>query len=212
MNMGREIETKRLKLLPGSNKRDSKPFLKMLREDGNFREFCGVEFSEKNLSEFANYFECTGHEECIYSVFQKDSIEEFIGYVGFHCEADSDYEIEFYIAKNHRRKGYCEEACKAVIKQIFGEGLSVDNNQITVDRLYATTLADNTPVIELLKKIGFQKDIPKDGPVLIMQGFRDEEDEIHIIHVTKMIYEKNPCVHSMNRTGRLISRSKVMEK
>lgn len=53
MNTGREIETKRLKLLPGSNKRDSKPFLKMLREDGNFREFCGVEFSEKNLSEFA---------------------------------------------------------------------------------------------------------------------------------------------------------------
>lgn len=38
---------KRLKLLPGVNKRDSKPFLKMLREDGNFQEFCGVEFSEK---------------------------------------------------------------------------------------------------------------------------------------------------------------------
>ena len=50
MNTGREIETKRLKLLPGVNKRDSKPFLKMLREDGNFQEFCGVEFSEKNLS------------------------------------------------------------------------------------------------------------------------------------------------------------------
>lgn len=76
MNTGREIETKRLKLLPGVNKRDSKPFLKMLREDGNFQEFCGVEFSEKNLSKFATYFERTGHEECIYSIFPKDSIEE----------------------------------------------------------------------------------------------------------------------------------------
>ena len=57
MNTGREIETKRLKLLPGVNKRDSKPFLKMLREDGNFEEFCGAKFSEKNLSEFATYFE-----------------------------------------------------------------------------------------------------------------------------------------------------------
>ena len=135
MNTGREIETKRLKLLPGVNKRDSKPFLKMLREDGNFQEFCGVEFSEKNLSKFATYFERTGHEECIYSIFPKDSIEEFIGYVGFHLELNGDYEIEFYIAKKNRRKGYCEEACKAVIKTIFGEGVSVDHNQITVDSL-----------------------------------------------------------------------------
>ena len=49
-------------------------------------------------------------------------------YVGFYRELNGDYEIEFYIAKNYRRKGYCEEACKAVIKQIFGEGLSVDHN------------------------------------------------------------------------------------
>ena len=77
---------------------------------------------------------------------QKDSMEKFIGYVGFHRELNGDYEIEFYIAKNYRRKGYCEEACKAIIKQIFGEGLSVDHNQITVDRLYATTLAENNKI------------------------------------------------------------------
>lgn len=106
MNTGRKIETKRLNLLPGFNMRDSKPFLKMLREDGDFQEFCGVKFSEKNLSEFATYFERTGHEECIYSIFPKDSMEEFIGYVGFHRELNGDYEIEFYIAKNYRKKGY----------------------------------------------------------------------------------------------------------
>ena len=60
--------------------RDSKPFLKMLREDGDFQGYCGVKFSEKNLSKFATYFERTGQEECIYSVFQKDSMEKFIGY------------------------------------------------------------------------------------------------------------------------------------
>lgn len=98
--------------------------------------------------------------------------------------------IEFYIAKNYRKKGYCEEACKAVIKQIFGEGLSVDHNQIMVDRLYATTLIENTPAIELLKKIGFHKDNPKDGPILVMQGFMDEDKEINICPVIKMIYEK----------------------
>ena len=36
-----------------------------------FQEFCGVEFSEKNLSKFATYFERTGHEECIYYFAQE---------------------------------------------------------------------------------------------------------------------------------------------
>ena len=96
MNTGRKIETKRLNLLPGFNMRDSKPFLKMLREDGDFQEFCGVKFSEKNLSEFATYFERTGHEECIYSIFPKDSMEEFIGCNG-----------TFLWCKNHKRQGAC---------------------------------------------------------------------------------------------------------
>lgn len=194
MNTGRKIETKRLNLLPGVNMRDSKPFLKMLREDGDFQGYCGVKFSEKNISKFATYFERTGQEECIYSLFQKDSMEKFIGYVGFHRELNGDYEIEFYIAKNYRRKGYCEEACKAVIKQIFGEGLSADHNQITVDRLYATILAENTPAVELLKKIGFHGDNPEDGPILVMQEFLDEDKEINICSVIKMIYEeKSMC-------------------
>lgn len=187
MNAGREIETKRLKLLLGVNERDSKPFLKMLREDGNFQEFCGAEFSEKNISKFATYFERSGHEECIYSIFPKDSIEEFIGYVGFHRELNEDYEIEFYIAKNYRKNGYCGEACKAVIKTIFGEGVSVDHNQIMVDRLYATTLAENTTAVELLKKIGFQRANPKD----VRQGFVDEDKQIYIYPVTKLVVEKN---------------------
>ena len=120
MNTGRKIETKRLNLLPGVNMRDSKPFLKKLREDGDFQ-------------------------------------------------------------------GYCEEACKAVIKQIFGEGL-------TVDRLYATILAENTPAVELLKKIGFHGDNPEDGPILVMQEFLDEDKEINICSVIKMIYEeKSMC-------------------
>lgn len=117
-------------------------------------------------------------------------MEEFIGYVGFHRELNGDYEIEFYIAKNYRRKGYCEEACKAVIKQVFEDGVSTDHNQITVDRLYATTLTENTPAIELLNKLGFQRDNPKDGLILVLQGFVDEDKEFYICPVIKMSYEK----------------------
>lgn len=108
------------------------------------------------MAEFNCYFERTGHEECIYSIFPKET-EEFIGYVGFHRQRNSDYEIEFYISKSQRRKGYCEEACKAVIELIFTKGLSVDNNVLSVQKLYATTLAENIAVINLLSKIGFQE-------------------------------------------------------
>ena len=110
--------------------RDSKPFLKMLREDGDFQGDCGVKNKEKNLSKFATYLERDWADFYLYIPFSKKiALEKFIGYVGFPRELNGDYEIEFYIAKNYRRKGYCEEACKAVIKQIFGEGLSVDHNQ-----------------------------------------------------------------------------------
>lgn len=46
------------------------------------------------------------------------------------------------------------------------------------------------PAVELLKKIGFHGDNPEDGPILVMQGFLDEDKEINICPVIKMIYEK----------------------
>lgn len=206
MNTGREIETKRLKLLLGVNKRDSKPFLKMLREDGDFQGYCGAKFSEKNLSKFATYFERAGQEECIYSIFPKDSMEKFIGYVGFHRELNGDYEIEFYIAKNYRRKGYCEEACKAVIKQIFGEGLSVDHNQITVDRLYARLLSTSESASDIQKEELFQ--ITKSDIQMLGEGekkeresgtARKELDEMVGLASVKTVIHKAIAKHKINK-------------
>lgn len=180
MNTGITIETERLLLIPGNNARDDEPFILMLRNDGNFRDFCGLDFSEKNLEDFRNYFERRGHGRCIYSIFPKNT-NRFIGYVGFHREPDFDYEIEFYIMKNERRKGYCEEACKAVINFFFSEGLSIDNNKLRVKKLYASVLTDNTPAICLLSKLGFKRYIPEEGPILIMEGFVDGESKKYVI-------------------------------
>ena len=176
MNTGTTIETKRLLLIPGNNARDDVPFTHMLRKDGSFREFCGLEFREKYLDEFRNYFERTGHEECVYSIFRKDEPDnKFIGYVGFHREHNSRYELEFYISQLERKKGYCEEACKAVIELIFSEGISVDGNVLRVQKLYATTLTENLPAIHLLSKLGFERDRSKDGSAFVMEGFEDKE-------------------------------------
>ena len=69
----------------------------------------------------------------------------------------------------NRKNGYCEEACKVVIKTIFGEGVS----------------------IELLKKIGFHRDNPKDGSLIVKQGFVDEDKKIYICPITKLVVEKD---------------------
>ena len=54
MNTGVTIETEHLFLIPGSNARNDVPFIFMLRNDGDFRGFCGIEFREKYLAEFRN--------------------------------------------------------------------------------------------------------------------------------------------------------------
>ena len=109
MNTGKIIETKHLFLKPGNNATDSEPFIKMLRQDGYFEAFCGLPFSDKYLEMFVDYFEHKENDQCLYSLYLKDD-DVFIGYVGFHREID-DYELEFYIGKEFRRKGFCKEAC-----------------------------------------------------------------------------------------------------
>lgn len=51
---------------------------------------------------------------------------------------------------------------------------------------------ENIAVINLLSKLGFKRDIPKDGPVLVMEGFVDEEtDEFFGYCVSKYVIEKH---------------------
>lgn len=176
MNMGTKIETERLLLLPGLTVRDSEPFLRMLKDDGDFRMYCGAVSSEDNIQTFSDYFERSQCSECMYSIFRKKEPDRFIGYVGFHQERN--YELEFYISKPYRNRGYCTEAATAVIGQLFGKGLSVDGNVLTVDRLYSTTIAGNASAVRVLQKLGFKRNLSKDEPVLLMVGFIDEDDNL----------------------------------
>ena len=151
MNTGSAIETERLFLLPSRTDRDSEAFLQMLRDDGDFYIFCGVSPSEKHVMGFANYFERTDHELCTYSIFPKQQKDKFIGYVGVHREMEDEYEIEFYIAREYRRNGYCEEASRELINQLFGDGVSANGKNLFIDKLYVTTQTENEPTISLLR-------------------------------------------------------------
>ncbi len=141
MNTGETMETDRLWLVPGINGRDNEPFLNMLAKEGDFRSFCGVDYSEKYLKSFENYFERSELEECYYSLFTKENPQEFIGCAGVHRERH--HELEVYISKPYRKTGYCTEAANKLIELLFSKGLSVDGHIVTADRIYARTLAEN---------------------------------------------------------------------
>lgn len=176
MNTGNIIETENLLLKPGNNATDNKPFIEMLRRDGNFKDFCGLPFSERYLSSFEDYFEHINDDQCLFSIHPKEK-DIFIGYVGFHRERDG-YELEFYIGKQFRRKGFCEEACIAIINELFNNGISANGNMIIEGKLYASTLPDNVAAIALLEKLGFENEIISvDGAVLVAQGIYDEEND-----------------------------------
>ena len=189
MNTGSAIETERLFLLPSRTDRDSEAFLQMLRDDGDFSIFCGVSPSEKHVRRFANYFERTDHELCTYSIFLKQHKDKFIGYVGVHREMEDEYEIEFYIASEYRRNGYCEEASRELINQLFGDGVSANGRNLFVDKLYVTTQTENEPTISLLRKLGFRE--VEDGPIMVVLGnIFEKEDNFFAHEVVKLVLTK----------------------
>ena len=174
MNTGSKIKTNRLELRPGNNETDNAPFLKMLKEEGDFEFFSGIPYTEEHLGFFDCFFERDFSDYCIYSIYLED---KFIGYAGFHRE-DHGYELEFYVSKPYRQNGYAKEACLAVMDKLFDEGISVDGKIIKEERLYATTIIDNIPTKALLEGLGF-KDKAKtdDGGVIIATGYINEEDD-----------------------------------
>ena len=202
MNTGNTRETNRLILRPGDSGRDDKPFLTMLREDGDFRIFCGVDPSEERIQEFAGYF--SEKKLCLFSLFRKDVPDEFIGYAGIGFHQSGRYEAEFYLARKYRGHGYCTEALEAILQILFTEGLSMDGETICLNEVYATTIADNEATVRLLESTGFIKstDVERstEGPVPVINLFIDPVDESVVVNplVEYILRKENYMKENLN--------------
>lgn len=168
MNLVFPIETARLMLLPGQDTRDNIAFLQMLKNDGDFRQFCGVDYSEQNLLKFDSYLE----RDLLYAIYRKDDLTELLGYIGLG-EQNGRYEIEFYIKRPERRKGYCTEALHALCKTAFAGKLATMNKRkeresLILDKIYATATAENLPTKSLLEKNGSLRPNTSAIPVLMV--------------------------------------------
>ena len=81
---GRRNKYRTIDIRHSDQDRDDWKLLMMLEEEGDFRIFTGVEYSEKYRDDFLDYFEVTHGNRCYYSLFPKEDPEKFIGYAGFH--------------------------------------------------------------------------------------------------------------------------------
>lgn len=150
------IETLRLRLLPANNKRDNAPFMKMMREEGDFEIFCGAKPTEENLMVLEGYLERTG----FYAIYLQESPEKLIGYLGFTLKGQ-DYDFETYISRPMRRQGYCKEAFEAVFQKIREKEMPFDQDfskESSIEAIIASTFSNNEPCRRFLESVGFEKD------------------------------------------------------
>lgn len=176
------IETERLLLLPGKTRRDEPAFLKMLKEDGDFEIFSGVPFSEKNLRAFGGYLQ----RPFCFAIYRGDRPGELLGCVGvsrrqYRSETEP-YEAEFYVKKSERRRGYAEEALRAVCKEAF-------SGRLRLEELRAATTKNNFPAMALLEKCGFT--IPADGPILAFTLLTDAEGVDRLVGIMEYVLKKD---------------------
>lgn len=155
----KEIKTRHLILWRGTEY-EVDAFMKMLRDEGDFELFTGIEYSEAGMKEFEECFKWR-HQNYTpgkrFFIFRKEDLDHIIGYVDIQIECkwpDSKVkiELEIYISAKFRRKGYGSEVAREMLWQLFEHETWVQNKQ-----MFARTLSDNYAAINFLKKLGFQK-------------------------------------------------------
>jgi len=150
-----EIKTKRL-ILRDIKKEDIKDFV-LAGNSKAINYFTAyiphpltVEKAEKMIKRMIEQSKSKRRRHCELAITLKGE-KKVVGMVNLY---DIDYnsrkcKIGYWIGKEYRRKGYTEEACKAIIQSAF--------KKLKMHKISATTLTDNYSSNKLLKKLGFKR-------------------------------------------------------
>jgi [ribosomal protein S5]-alanine N-acetyltransferase len=150
-----EIKTKRL-ILRDIEKADLPDFVAAgnSKEINYFTAYIPYPLTEKSAEKMIKRMSEQARSErrrhCELAITLKDK-KKVIGMINLY---DIDYnsrkcKIGYWIGQNYRRRGYTEEACRAIINYAF--------KKMKMNKISATTLTDNVYSNKLLKKLGFKK-------------------------------------------------------
>lgn len=160
------IKTKRLIIEPASAVDKSRKLAAAIHEADEFEWYYGIEETEERLAQIDI------NRKRFYNIFDLDN--NFVGYVGFSEEED-DYEVEIYILKEFRRKGYGKESLMAMLKEAF-EGNIADTVKEDFPRIISSVKIENHPSRALMESCGFQEN-KEMGDFCILFRIPTDEDE-----------------------------------
>lgn len=143
------IEAKRLVLRPANNREDLRRYLADIDPDECWYQF-GCEYDERLLENC----DFTSKGVICHLVFLS-SAAAMVGYVGIMpCEDDPSVGyLEYYIFREYRGQGYCQEAVDAILGLSFRGEL----NYVEGKSLIAEVVGGNDVSIHVLEKLGFVK-------------------------------------------------------
>ena len=183
----KSIVTQRLLLEPAICDDSSRELAEAIHKAGEFEWYFGVTETPERLRELSI------KRKLFYNIF--DSDRNFIGYVGFHKD-EQWYEVEIYIIKKYRRRGYAKESLTAILLEAFNgriEGVT----EVEFGKVTASVRKENHASRALMESCGFQQN--KEIGLSLLFPTDNEEDEeqelgkfIDLVHyfITKEMFEE----------------------
>ncbi|MFQ3262386.1 GNAT family N-acetyltransferase [Reinekea sp.] len=146
------IETKRL-FLRNFERSDVVAYCN-LTSDPEYQRFyneedCSVEKSRNLVEQFVLQAEEINRSKYQMAIVLK-STGEFIGTVGLRIELDKQASIGFGVGREFQSTGYAKEAMSALLKFGF--------EKHDLHRVFAETISENTPAIQLCKMLGMREE------------------------------------------------------
>lgn len=161
-----------------------------LKKNNEFELYYGVKESEER------YKEISLNRPLFWGVFANKEEERYykerIGYIGLNYD-DNDFDIEIYIFKEFRRKGYAKKVLKKVIEYLKAGQIKIyDDEQqlvkaLTPSKIQAIVREENIASRKLLESCGFKT---AEGFVISMMMFNDEiSNEDEAIYCIEYVYD-----------------------
>lgn len=191
------LQTDRI-ILRGIKKGEEKLFIDAYTNEGDFAKFAGCECNEDNIKLYVKNI-VTG---ITHLVIEDKASHKIVGYCGLcYVQSQAGHNIEYYIFKDQRRKGYAIEACRLLIDAAFNDKLftykekewgDILEKEIEhVDFIFGHVSGINEGSMSLLKSLGFTyTGYEKHNKVIVSMEANEEPVTTHFFYLEKKDYKK----------------------
>lgn len=191
-NINRQVYTQHLLIDPKWHTGVDVRIREEIHNSGEFEFYFGVKETPERLSEISI------NRELFYSIYEEKS-SNLLGYLGFTPIENDSLEVEIYIFKGYRKKGYATEALSCILQKIFGSELFVERESIRegiiTERIVSTVRRENVASQKMMEKLGFKRNENMAIGFSMMVNPEDE-NEMSFFEIVEYVLEKEDMMRS----------------